>query len=236
MRGVFTSPKVTPRNTLGEMMKNINTNSIAITPTLTSIINGALLGDWSLTKSSESSARFDTSSKYRLFLEWASQILGENGIDSGNIYHKTITFKNGYGPYDSYRLKSYSYSDLLRIRELWYPEGKKIVPAKLTLDKATVLWWYLGDGNLDCGKTRNPRIRLFTNGFRDNDVDRLAKMLIAIGIKAWRTKTENIISVSSYSTPAFLEYIGPCPKAIESVYGYKWDLDRRGPVGLYNKR
>jgi len=217
--------------------KGVKRNHVVLSPTLMDIINGGLLGDWSVCLSSKSAGTLQTASKYLSFIEWASSILENNGITStpSGIYHSIVVLDGGYGPYDSYHYASKAYQELLSVRKLWYPNGKKIIPENLELNPTSALWWYIGDGCLYCRKNRSPSIILYTNGFVKEDVLRLMEMLKAMGIETTRRESNNTIQIRTTSTMDFLNYIGPCPKQIEPIYGYKWDVNRNGPVGLYKK-
>jgi len=214
-------------------------NHVVLTQEAIDVINGGLLGDWSIVTLT-AAARFQTASKYLELVEWSSNVLNGFGIESmpSGIYHSLITLKGGYGPYNTYTYGSRTYREFLPLRELWYPNGKKVIPKGLILSPATMLWLYIGDGSLHCGRKKSQKssINLATCGFTSNDVRRLVQLLKNIGINAAFREYDNMIGISTKSTPAFLSYIGPCPKPIEAVYGYKWDLSRRGTIEDWRKK
>ncbi|GAH71686.1 unnamed protein product, partial [marine sediment metagenome] len=125
---------------------------------------------------------------------------------------------------------SRSYPELKTLRRKWYrlatekekSKGRKfikIIPKNLKLTPLICRQWYIGDGSLnkDCGYTR-----LNTQCFTNAEVDGLIIQLTDLGFKITKHADKSIY-ISTYSTRDFLEYIGPCPKAIENIYGYKWN-------------
>lgn len=61
--------------------------------------------------------------------------------------------------YRSNRLRSLSTIFFTEQRKRWYPNGKKIIPKDIEIDKDMLLWWYIGDGFL-CRK----KVDLITGG------------------------------------------------------------------------
>lgn len=67
-------------------------------------------------------------------------------------------------------------------------------------------------------KKRQKKYCMISNDFKEKIYD-------FNKIKAGKDKDDNqryIIRLSSYKTDNFFNYIGPCPKEIEDIYGYKW--------------
>ena len=189
-------------------------------------INGELLGDGCLYPRSKYSACFMYSSKYKEYIEYVSRTLNSFGIkQAGKIKKrvryksgKTVVYKNKITEYD---YASLSYEELLPIRQKWYPNDKKIVPKDIELTPLTCRQWIIGDGSLIHHINKNPCIVLYTNGFTVEDVEFLVYKLNELGFKVTRQPANNIIYISPYSTPDFLNYIGKCPV---KCYQYKWDL------------
>ncbi len=101
-----------------------------------------------------------------------------------------------------------------RIR--WYKERKKIVPKDLLLSKESILYWYIGDGEME---SNNGYIKLHTNSFTKEEVDLLCSLL-GLDSKPQR-KEEDIylVTVPRRKTKDFLNLIGSCP--IQD-YAHKW--------------
>lgn len=103
-----------------------------------------------------------------------------------------------------------------KLRQEWYPHGKKIIPQtfKPTAEIMNAAW--CGDGSI-----ANNQGELCTNSFSIKDVDRVCQQLSSIlGIhikyslrKSTKTKkkTQPVIKFSSDAVQAFLNYIGPTP-------------------------
>jgi len=73
---------------------------------------------------------------------------------------------------------SKSYETLIELRRKWYPEGKKVVPEDLSfLNDMAVAKWYMDDGSLAHNDRQNDRACFSTNGFSEQDVQRLCKKL-----------------------------------------------------------
>jgi len=207
-------------------------NELSITPRLLERIEGELLGDGCIVHPKDCrSSTYSHHSKYRLYLEWLSDVFAHHGMNqSGTITHSLTQFNQIDGVW-AYR--SLHYPELTGIRKRWYPHGKKIVPQGLVLTPIRTLHWYIGDGCL----TRKPKrkgktasITLSTCAFDKRSIDVLVQQLSTVGIKASHQKCSNTLGISAYNTEDFLHWIGPCPQEIESVYAYKWDTNRAGTV------
>ncbi len=179
-------------------------------------INGELLGDGCIHKTSSYSASFQYSSKHKEYIEYVSDMLNYFGIEQTG---KIRCLKDNHRV--AYYYRSHSYPELLPIREQWYPNGKKVIPRDIELTPLTLRQHYIGDGSLQRSKKKNHStlVVLYTCGFAIPDVDWLVKQIIKLGIKATRGESRNRINISTYSTKDFLKYIGNCPVR---CYQYKW--------------
>lgn len=178
-------------------------------------IEGELLGDGCIVSNSSFSARFVYSSKYKEYIKYVSNTLNFFGIKQTGKIIKRVHKKLGNV---TYNYSSLNYRELLPIRRKWYPNDKKRIPKDLKLTSLVLRQHFIGDGSLEHRKRESPSIILNTMGFKISDVIYLVNSLIKVGIKATRRK-RNIIHISSYSTKAFLDYIGRCPV---KCYQYKW--------------
>ena len=180
-------------------------------------INGEMLGDGHIHKSSLYSANFQYSSKHKEYVQYISDTLKSFGIGQvGKIRKRKLYYKDT--EYYAYVYNSRAYPELMTIRKQWYPEGKKIVPKDIELTSLTCRQWYIGDGCLLHKRQERPYIILSTCGFKITDVNWLIDKL-SIFFNVTRQAYDNVICVSVKSVKDFLEYIGNCPV---KFYQYKW--------------
>lgn len=203
------------------MGDNGKRNHCNLSSKATEWLNGELLGDGHLESRNSYSTRFMHGSKYLEYTQYMKRILESFGIKGGDIRKRYYEKLNCY----SYHYRSLRYVELLSLRKQWYPKGKKIVPRNIKLTPLICRQWYIGDGSLSIINVHHrSRIKLHTNGFTVVDVEWLIKQLTNLEFKITRT-TKNIISISTYSTKEFLDYIGLCPV---ECYQYKWNYqDKR---------
>lgn len=200
---------------------------VDLSPEALEFLSGELLGDGHLTSYNRQASAFTYTTKHEQYLRWLSNELAGFGLEQrGKI--------NVYPRISSYA--SRSYIELKTLHTKWYianpwpgdrPMHIKIIPVDLKLTPLVCRQWYIGDGTF-CKKWKY--ITLCTQGFLkgDNtfnrhDIDSLVSKLLMIGVKSTRHR-DGAIQVSVKSTKDFLSYIGPCPRAIQNVYGYKWPL------------
>lgn len=180
-------------------------------------IDGELLGDGCLYQRSKYSARFSYASKYLEYINYVSEILESFGIKQAGKIHKRYHKK--YNCY-TYGYCSLDYSELLLIKQRWYPKGYKIIPRDLRLTPRVLRQEMIGDGNLSHRSGGKPYIRLATNGFSVEDVNWLVNQLNKLSFKSTRHSSENTIHISTKSTKQFLNYIGKSPV---KCYQYKFN-------------
>lgn len=214
------------------------TNHVTMTGELRSILVGELLGDGSLQSSSPLSALFAGTSKYKKYLIWLFGLFQDLGMK------RSEKISEGYFPKPSFHLRSLSYAELKEIYDLFYPDGKKIFPFSLIFNPLICRHWFLGDGSLvfatikgneTCRrKNKIPSIRLATDCFSEEEIDFAVEQFRDLGFLAKKVKHEKAYIIRLYviSTQKFLNYIGPCPKEIESIYDYKWNWKREDPNQL----
>ena len=194
---------------------------ISLSRPLLEILEGELLGDGSITSSRAFSARFSETSKYRLYVEWLREQCMTHRL-LGEPIRENIRVRRGK-QHSEFVFRSFAYEELLILRHRWYPNGRKIIPKDFHLTPRKALHWYLGDGGFSPSRWPNgkPYIILYTNGFSDDDRKILIEELAKVGVETHSEK-RGTLYVTAKTTPKFLKYIGPCPKAIEEIYGYKW--------------
>lgn len=191
-------------------------NHCNLSPEAIEWINGELLGDGCIQKSSNYTVKFGYSSKHLEYIEYVRDTLKSFGIkQAGKI---NVCYHKRYGCY-SYHYSSLCYPELIAIYKKWYPNNKKTIPNDLKITPLTLRQHYIGDGCLMHRNDSRPFITLATCGFGIFGVELLVKQLIQLGINATRKITENRIGISVESTEYFLKYIGECPV---QCYQYKW--------------
>ena len=218
-----------PRRTLSYAMHLAKGNHVALSPEAITFLSGELLGDGSLQNISTYSARYQHGNKHRDYIAWLSKTLLAFGIE-GTIGSKMITLKNGkQSPMFYYSGKSYA--ELQGLYNHWYPDRTKHIPNKLEVKPIMLRQHFLGDGSARATKHHGIRIELATCGFHIDEVKTLAnKIALVLNVLPAKIKVHNYHNyprITIHDPPivrAFYDYIGPCPKGIEHVYGYKWDV------------
>jgi len=200
-------------------------NHIDLTDGLMEMFNGSLLGDGSIVPGKRhGSPRYSISNKHCEYLQYISARLASRGLEqSGRI----VPYTNEWGTYWSYH--SRHYPELRRLREEWYPNGKKHVPVDLAISPTVVRTWFIEDGYF--GRTRTSfigRVQFATNSFERDEVELLtAKLKAAISDERIYINKESssgytIVFSHRETITKFFQYIGGCPRAIQNIYGYKW--------------
>ena len=210
-------------------------NYVEITENLSEFIDGWLLSDLCVftQKNNTKSAKIQGSFKHRGIAESISNSLSLFGVEQAGCISEHTTIEMNNRQFFSYQ--SRYYCDLLDVRNKWYnSDRKKIVPRDIILTPSTVMNWYLGDGSLKAKKRVRPNITLSTYGFTKDCVKFLVLQLRRIGIESTRVK-DNSIYIGVNATEYFLDYLGPCPPEIYNIYGYKFDLSRRGTIEEWRK-
>lgn len=188
-----------------------------------SVFDGMMLSDGYIEKRSESSsARFRLSCKYE---EFARCFANYTGIGKNiNLASHSYSDKRTNKTYTGYRLDSKSNYEFVLQHTRWYPNGKKIVPRDIILDRTTLLWWYLGDGHLNKKKARPNyrRVVLSTQGFVNEDIDFLkSKVVEKFGEDSVYIENRNII-IGRKALCKFAKEMGN--KSPVNCYQYKFDF------------
>lgn len=215
-----------PTRSRSEAVHIARKNQVSLTKTSKEFIYGELLGDMTLTQQSDYSAHVGYSSKYKEYIEWLAKTLNNFGLEQvGRIR------KNSFVSFEKYHIVAYAYSskdypELLEIRKMFYPTGKKIIP-EIDFTPLVLRQWYIGDGTV--GRTkRTPGSKDFivlnTQGFKSKDVQKATMKLNDVGFRVSFQPANNVIAVKGCSVVDFLDYIGPCPVG---CYNYKWVTKNR---------
>lgn len=181
------------------------------------IIEGCLLGDGSLEKqATNASFHYTSSSK-----EHAAY------VHSFFKPYCTPTYQSlkRYEFYDSRTEKTYVRywfrTKCLPIfteqHNRFYQNRTKIVPTDLVIDKSVLLFWYIGDGELE---SNYGYVKLHTNCFSQQEVESLCVKLARFESKPLRKQVgEYIVTIPRRRVSDFLTTIGPC---IIQDYAHKW--------------
>lgn len=138
-----------------------------------SIIVGSILGDGYMTeltvkKKSRLWLKYDD--RYLSYLEWLHEELRPIGVG-------IIKGKKGY---HQHQFLTDSSSEIGKLKMLFYPKGKKLVPKnidQLLIDPSSLAVWYMDDGTLDQRERYHFNALFATHGFSFEDCVRLAKVL-----------------------------------------------------------
>lgn len=101
------------------------------------------------------------------FFSWSS-------IKTRNIFDKRTS-----KTYCQVNLRSHTNEFFTKERKRWYPDGIKIVPKDIKLNREVLLWWYLGDGSLTKYRAESYRNRplQYMNDFRKKNKVRELKYI-----------------------------------------------------------
>jgi hypothetical protein len=153
-------------------------------------IRSSLLGDGSIIYNG-TNCKFQEGhlSKYPDFEDMAKQYLGDSYLSSRKII-------SGYGS-DITQITSKTYRILKTLRDEWYPNGrKKCIPSNIDwMDAFSFAKWYMDDGSLAHNSKQADRALFATNGFAENDVNRLADHLrktFSVDVTVYQSKGWNI--------------------------------------------
>ncbi len=186
-----------------------------------SVIDGLLLSDGHLDCPCKS-ARMTFSLKYRGFakaiirnissLKWSPIKTYEYFDDRTNKTYTQISLRSKV---DDYLTQQY---------DRWYVDRHKIVPLDLEILPITMLWWYLGDGNLGRKKSRPNfrRVCLSTDSFSGEELEILQHKLKTIlgGTSVYSESGRIMIGRDALcSLSRMLDGNNPVPE-----YDYKFDF------------
>lgn len=179
------------------------------------ILEGELLGDGNIrAKPKEplsASFRYGTASKQ--YRDWLADWLREQGYETTTASQEQSL--DGYGVYDSYRLRTRQYISLARLYRRWYTADGRRVPENLRISPVMLRHWFIGDGS------HSGRLALHTEGFSARCRERLIQQLAMVGIRATAQSTGELL-IWKESKERFFDYMADLPKELENVYGYKW--------------
>jgi hypothetical protein len=176
------------------------------------VLTGSLLSDGSYrkTKNNQNSS-FTHLCKFEEYIDFLISEL-DFKVKKNKVF--------GYGKYNKgkeyFTIYSQANSVFTGLRNKWYPNGKKIVPKDVELNRTVLLHWFLGDGTLD----NQDGVIFCSDSFTETDnmylIDKLKKM----GFDAYLKKDKNRIVIPNKSVFEFFNFIGESPVV---CYNHKWD-------------
>jgi hypothetical protein len=176
-----------------------------------SAINGHLLGDASIINTAPDRKKnfcFTHTSQFREYSEWLT--LNTKGFDNRPIWCRNFQDSRTNRTYVSYWFRTLAGSTYTRLRNEWYPYGKKIIPPSLKLNCSSLQRWFLDDG----GKATMGGLYLASDGFVEEQVDYLISRLEE-DLFIYSTKHKNDLNyriyIPKWEVEKFYSIIGPCP-------------------------
>lgn len=205
------------------MAKKFKNTKFIFTEKELNFLNGILLSDGYINKRDFS---FSVTSSSKQFLEYIMTKLPPNIWRNNNMIREEAKFdKRINKTLMSYRLISKSNEIFYDLRQKWYPNGIKIIPSDIIIDKNCLLGWYLGDGSLNQHHLlkRTDGIKLCTNSFSPIDIETfLLPQLNHYNPRITYTeKKQPIITIPRNKCDLFLNDIGNAPF---DDYKHKWAI------------
>ncbi len=211
---------------------------------LDQFIVGTLLGDSYITK--DGRYGFGHSEVQKDYFQHKVEILTEYGMTPKVRSHQTKgnQYKQWFiKPITALVARASVAQRFKELRNLWYPNGKKIVPTSIKLDANSLAYWFMDDGSVNKrtkftdkrrGTTRTGgpwvnQFRLHLDGFEHKDQEFLQDQLKELGIDSWfYTKKDsgnrNLLITRDASKQKFKEIVFPIIKDVPSML-YKIDLE-----------
>ena len=184
-----------------------------------SVIDGCLLGDGCLElnkNGKNASFRYISSSKQHV--EFVHSYFKEYCTEDGQKIKRSEYFdKRTNKTYVHYYFRTKCLPIFTEQHNRYYKNGIKIIPNDLNIDKTVLLFWYIGDGELE---SKYGYVKLHTNCFNKTEVDTLCYKLFKFNAKPLK-KTDNqfLVTIPRNNVKKFLNLIGECPF---EDYKHKW--------------
>lgn len=184
------------------------------------ILDGCLLGDGCLymgKKSKNACFLYRTSSEEHA--KYIHNFFKQYCSDNYQILKKREIFdKRTEKTYVSYYFNTKCLPFFTENYNRFYENNIKIVPKNIKKNKELLLFWYIGDGELN---KNNGTIKLHTNSFTESDVNFLCELLKDFKArKTIKDKNSFIITIPRFYSVKFLDFIGKCPI---KDYSHKWN-------------
>jgi hypothetical protein len=136
---------------------------IRLTPLEMEIITGCLLGDGTLSKSGKNyRLRVEHAARHKAYVEWKYNFLKRLCI-SAIQYDMSNS---------AYRFGTVGHPEISKLRQQWYPSGKKQVAANVQITPRQTAIWFMDDGT----KHRDT-VDISVHNFARTDIERLCVQL-----------------------------------------------------------
>ncbi len=168
-----------------------------------SIIIGSILGDGYLRimpGRRDAFLEIDHSFKAKEYVDWKFKKLRRICVSPPKE-------RKNNGDRIAYRFFTKQHSEITKLRELFYKDGRKIIPKKLILDPVSIAVWYMDDGS----KSRDADVYLNTQQFAQNEQKILLYCLRQFNIRARLNKDKKYyrIRILKESIADFMRLIRP---------------------------
>lgn len=174
-------------------------------------LTGVLLGDGCIATRSGRNARLQYTSKDAAVVQLVADVFSTCGMRVP-YPRREYAAPGHWTARCAQQFSTYSAANLLwsAERRLWYPHGVKVVPHEVALTPTSLLYWYLGDGNLARSSYGN-RVNFSTHGFSVDDVELLRQRLYLLGFhaRAYKDGGSLRLYVLKEYTQAVLDYMEP---------------------------
>jgi len=186
---------------------------------LQNIIDGCLLGDAHIERREEGyNGIFSYCTSCREHCEFVHQYFKEFCTEkSQEIKRREVFDKRTEKTYVQYCFKTKSLPIFTETHKRFYVDRVKIVPKDIEYSPETLLFWYIGDGELE---SNSGYVKLHTNSFTFQEVESMCVHLKNFEAKPLRkTDDQWLVTIPRKKVSLFLETIGGSPF---DSYSHKW--------------
>ncbi len=161
------------------------------------VLVGLLLGDGHIEQphvTPRARLKVEQRAEMKTYVKWLYGIF-KDWVRSG-IQSKTHSLKTTGRSYQYYGFTTFAHEELFFYRELFYPNGKKVIPANIDelLTPLGLTVWFMDDGSIKSHQSKG-RI-LNTHSFTRNEVEKLCAMLQEkFSLDAWPREQKDGIQI-----------------------------------------
>lgn len=186
------------------------------------VLTGCLLGDGHLSKPTGNTSQFtycSSEKEHTLFVYKFLKKLMVNECIRGPKKYSSLD-KRTKKIYTRYTIRTKSNISFFKLRQLWYPNGVKIIPQNIKITSITMLFWYLGDGGLQTGE-RSQYIKIGTDAFSIENINEIIPQLKKFSPIIYKIgeKKHPRLYIKRNKIEDFFNFIGPCPI---KCYNHRW--------------
>lgn len=164
-----------------------------------SILTGSLLGDGHLTRPRKGNSQFVKNQCLRRaeYLNWHMCELSPFGSSISEGVSRI-----GNKEYGRCNFLSIAHEQFTNLRSIWYPQGKKVIPANITLDHLAICIWFMDDGY---NYVKERHASFATQSFEN--VDPLIAELSKHGVNSYHKTSEGTLVIRGDSYDHFMNLI-----------------------------